>query len=53
MTLSEEIKIMLNNKLSYLQRLRANAVSIGDITEILSIDNKIAEVTALLEQLAT
>lgn len=52
MTISEEIIIMLNNKLSYLQALKTAAVRIGDITQVYEIDNKILEVTTLLQQLA-
>jgi hypothetical protein len=51
-TISDEIITLLTNKLSYLRSLRNRAVEIGDITQIADIDNKIVEVSNLLQQLA-
>jgi hypothetical protein len=52
MTISDEIITLLTNKLSHLRSLRNRATEIGDITQISDIDNKIVEVTNLLQQLA-
>ena len=52
MSIADEIITLLTNKLSYLRSLRDRAVEIGDITQISDIDNKILEVTNLLQQLA-
>lgn len=52
MTVSEEIVTLLTNKLTYLQSLKDRAIQIGDLVQIAEVDNKILEVTTLLQQLA-
>ena len=53
MTTNEELIMLCNNKIVYLESLRVTAFNIGNISEVSNIDIKLLEVKTELERLRT
>ena len=53
MTTNEELIMLCNNRIVYLETLRVMAFNIGNISEVSNIDAKLLDVKKELERLQT